>query len=98
MYVAIFPTMSTATSKQVLKLTKKAKAVVEERQVSLNKQLNSNADNADERETPFKEASTRPSTKCKNANSGDAVGKKAQKTTNVDKHASMDKECTCDSS
>ena len=91
--------MSTAISKRVPKLTEKAKAAVEERQVLLNKLLDNSQDNANERATPSEATSTRPSlTKCKNVNSGDAVGKKAHKAVNVDEDVPTDEECACNSS
>ena len=37
-------------------------------------------------------------TKCKTTDSGDAVGKKAHNTVDVDKDIPMDKECVCNSS
>ena len=87
--------MSTTTNKHIPKLTEKAKAAVEERQALLNQPPNSIDTN--ERGTPSEAASTRPSTKCKTTDSGDAVRKKARNMVDVDKDIPTDKECTCNS-
>ena len=83
--------MSTATSKQVPKLTEKAKVAVKERQALLKKLPNSSADVAN-KETPSEAASTTPLTKHKNVNSSDAVAKKARKTANIDEDVLTDEE------
>ena len=83
--------MSTATSKQVPKLTKKAKVAVEERQALLKKLPNSSTDVANDK-TPSEAASTTPLTKCKNVNSSDAVTKKAHKMANIDEDVLTDEE------
>ena len=84
--------MSTATSKQVPKLTEKAKVAVEERQALLKKLPNSSADVANA-ETPSKAASTTPLTKHKNVNSSDTVTKKARlKMANIDEDVLTDEE------
>jgi len=72
--------MSTTTSKQVQKLTEKAKAAVEERHTLLNKLPDSNADTPNQRETPEVASTKLVPTKHKNTDSGDVVGKKAHAT------------------
>ena len=86
--------MSTAMSKQVPKLTKKAKVAVEERQALLKKLPNSSTDVSNE-ETPSEAASTTPLTKRKNVNSSDTVTKKACKTANIDEDVPTDEEPAC---
>jgi len=86
-----------STAKRVPKLTEKAKAAVEERQTLLNKLPNSSTDSANEKETPSEAAFTRPLTKRKNANGGDAlVAKKAHNMANeVNEDVPTDEEPAC---